>query len=390
MARLRGCSIIVTLTLVATAGSFAAAAAAPLHQHHPAHADRRAIVTQYEQAPPEIVYELELNGETVDQTEVCNGIKAGTLKWAEGTENPPDCAASAESASPSMTSAKVIPTSTSTQAEVASTNPTSTALPTTSIQAELSDTTPSASVQQVTLAQVITSGTASAVSIENLNGFVKEEVKANPVSTSQTSAPIPSSSAAAPAQSQASSSVSSSTSGGQGLDTEFPDGEIDCAIFPSNYGPINVEWAKLGGWSGIQYVTIQGNDITHIDTAVPGADGCKPGAMCSYACPPGYQKSQWPSAQGSTGQSVGGLSCNSNGKLALTNPDLSKTLCIHGTGAVTVQNKLSYNAAICRTDYPGLFSTLLMLGRVTDFHRYRKRGCASEHGACKYQPSDMS
>ena len=75
--------------------------------------------------------------------------------------------------------------------------------------------------------------------------------------------------------------------------------------------------------------------------------------MCSYACPPGYQKSQWPAEQGSTGQSVGGLFCNENNKLVKTNPDLSKTLCIKGTGAVKVVNKLSTNAAFCRTDYPG-------------------------------------
>ncbi|KAL2051362.1 hypothetical protein ABVK25_008414 [Lepraria finkii] len=77
------------------------------------------------------------------------------------------------------------------------------------------------------------------------------------------------------------------------------------------------------------------------------------GAMCSYACPPGCQKSQWPSAQDATGQSVVGISCNLDGKLALTTPGLSKNLCIPGTGMVTVQNKMSNNAATCRADYPG-------------------------------------
>ncbi|KAK3178813.1 hypothetical protein OEA41_000950 [Lepraria neglecta] len=171
--------------------------------------------------------------------------------------------------------------------------------------------------------------------------------------SSKTSTAPTSTTVANPSPTETSSSTSSGTPGGQGLDTEFPDGEIDCTTFPSEYGPIEVEWANIGGWSGIQYVTIEGNTVTHIDTAVPGGDGCKPGAMCSYACPPGYQKSQWPSAQGTTGQSVGGISCNSDGKLALTNRGLSKNLCIPGTGAVTVQNKMSNNAAICRTDYPG-------------------------------------
>ena len=138
----------------------------------------------------------------------------------------------------------------------------------------------------------------------------------------------------------------------EGLDKDFPDGEIECSKFPAEYGPISVEWAKIGGWSGIQYVTIQGDAVTYIETANPG-DSCKPGAMCSYACPAGYQKSQWPSAQGASGESVGGLQCNENGKLALTNPGLSKKLCIKGTGQTQVQNKLSFNAAVCRTDYPG-------------------------------------
>jgi len=186
-----------------------------------------------------------------------------------------------------------------------------------------------------------------------LNDFAKEAIKVSATSSPQASAvPASTSSQDAPSPIQA-YSPALSTFGGQGLDREFPNGEIDCTTFPSEYGPIDVEWAGLGGWSGIQYVTIQGDSVTHIDTAVPGGEGCKPGAMCSYACPAGYQKSQWPSQQGSTGQSVGGLSCNPNGKLSLTNLDLSKNLCIQGTGTVTVQNKLSNNAAICRTDYPG-------------------------------------
>jgi len=74
--------------------------------------------------------------------------------------------------------------------------------------------------------------------------------------------------------------------------------------------------------------------------------------MCSYACPAGYQKSQWPTSQGSTGQSVGGIQC-SNGKLHLTNPSLSSSLCIAGAGGVQAQNNAGGVVAICRTDYPG-------------------------------------
>ena len=163
----------------------------------------------------------------------------------------------------------------------------------------------------------------------------------------------------------ATSTASGSLSSGTGLDQDFPDGLIDCSNFPSDYGPISIEWAQLGGWSGIQYVTVSGNSVSNIITASPG-DTCKPGAMCSYACPAGYQKSQWPAAQGATGQSVGGLQCTSNGKLALTNPQLSKNLCIPGTGAVLVQNKLVENAAICRTDYPGTEAEVVPLNTQPD------------------------
>lgn len=149
----------------------------------------------------------------------------------------------------------------------------------------------------------------------------------------------------------ASSSSASSSSTATGLDADFPDGELDCSTFPSEYGAIPLDYLKLGGWSGIQYVSYTGNFINDIVTAVAG-DTCKDGAMCSYACPPGYQKSQWPSTQGATGQSVGGIECR-NGKLHLTNPSLSKKLCIPGVGGVHVQNTLGETVAVCRTDYPG-------------------------------------
>ncbi|KAF7507571.1 hypothetical protein GJ744_010362 [Endocarpon pusillum] len=139
--------------------------------------------------------------------------------------------------------------------------------------------------------------------------------------------------------------------GGQGLDSEFPDGELDCSTFPSEYGAIPVDYLKMGGWIGIQKVSIANNFVQDITTGVSG-DGCVDGDMCSYACPPGYLKSQWPSTQGATGQSVGGLAC-SGGKLKLTNPGLSKSLCIKGTGGVSAKNKAGDVVSICRTDYPG-------------------------------------
>ncbi|KAK4506705.1 hypothetical protein PRZ48_000438 [Zasmidium cellare] len=139
-----------------------------------------------------------------------------------------------------------------------------------------------------------------------------------------------------------------------GLDSEFPDGEVSCDTFPSEYGAVPVEWTGLGGWTGVQSPGASGySGYSNIMTVKSGGS-CTEGSYCSYACPPGYQKSQWPTTQGSTGQSVGGLKC-SGGKLHLTNPDLSKNLCMTGAEQVTilVQNKLSKNVAVCRTDYPG-------------------------------------
>ncbi|KAJ6164400.1 Secreted beta-glucosidase sun1 [Penicillium chermesinum] len=141
------------------------------------------------------------------------------------------------------------------------------------------------------------------------------------------------------------SSSSSSNTGAIGLTAEFPDVPLD--------------YLGLGGWSGVQYVSIVDALVSSITTAVSG-EGCTDGAMCSYACPAGYQKAQWPKTQGSTGQSVGGLECK-NGKLYLTNPTLSKTLCIEGTGGVTVKNHMSEDVAICRTDYPGTESETIPL-----------------------------
>jgi len=111
-----------------------------------------------------------------------------------------------------------------------------------------------------------------------------------------------------------------------------------------------VPWMNIGGWAGIQQVTVEGDAVTFISTVVAGGD-CTDGAMCGYACPAGWQMAQWPSQQGSTGQSVGGVSCQ-GGKLYKTNSAYD-TLCIQGTGTVYVQSELSESVAVCRTLYPG-------------------------------------
>ena len=100
--------------------------------------------------------------------------------------------------------------------------------------------------------------------------------------------------------------------------------------------------------------------ISLINTGI-GGDNCQANTFCSYACPAGYQKSQWPTSQGNTGQSIGGLYCNAQGKLELTNSKLSKKICIKGTGEVKVKNTINKNVPICRTDYPGTESETVAL-----------------------------
>lgn len=312
----------IALTL-ATAGSIVAAQP---HRHHHRHADKRSPAeTEVVSVAGPTVVAYELNGQTISQADVCGGIANGTLKWANGPGadidcSPPAAAAPVSTAVPSTTSTSAAPVSTATSSA-------------SGIAAQLYQKRPSASSAQDAATTSASSSTA-------------------PASTS------------APATSTAVSSVSSyssssPTSGGQGLDQEFPDGTLDCSEFPSAYGAIEIPWLNIGGWSGVQNVVISNGEVTEMSTEVSGG-GCKEGAMCSYACPPGYQKSQWPATQGSTGQSVGGLSCT-GGKLHLTNAALSKNLCIKGVGNVDVKNSLETNAAICRTDYPGTESETVPL-----------------------------
>lgn len=134
---------------------------------------------------------------------------------------------------------------------------------------------------------------------------------------------------------------------GKGVDSnpntgkDFPDGEIDCDVFPSAYGAIPLTWTTLQGWSGIQVNGGNGDAIGK----------CTEGALCSYACPAGFSKSQWPADQPASGESHGGLLCK-GGKLRLTRPAYPQ-LCQAGESGVTVRNELGKFVAVCRTDYPG-------------------------------------
>lgn len=276
------------------------------HGHQHVHKHKR-DVTETAWAPGPTAYKYVLNGEEITAEEVCEGLQDNELKFVDG-QDPGVCSSSKWGSSTTVASTSAQPTTTST---------TSSAAETWSKPAEFYQS-PAGS-----------SGWASP-------------------SEAPSEAP---SSWGPPAQQSSAPSAPSFGSGATGLNADFPDGTLDCNTFPSQYGAVPVTYLGMSGWSGLQAVSIAGGLVNHIVTGISG-DGCKEGSMCSYACPPGYQKSQWPSTQGATGQSVGGLSC-SGGKLRLTNAGLSSKLCIPGVGGVQATNKASGVVSICRTDYPG-------------------------------------
>lgn len=177
-----------------------------------------------------------------------------------------------------------------------------------------------------------------------------------PTTTSKPPPPPPKPTVKAPPKPKPPVAQSNSLSGGAtGLDADFPSGKVKCSEFPSKYGAVAANWLGLDGYTGIQRVpgfTLGSSlSISKIITGVFG-ESCTSFAMCSYMCPPGYQKAQWSTAQGATKQSVGGLYCNGDGYLELTS-DTHKTLCIKGEGGVSIQNDLNVQVCTCRTDYPG-------------------------------------
>ncbi|KAI1737327.1 beta-glucosidase-domain-containing protein [Xylaria scruposa] len=203
------------------------------------------------------------------------------------------------------------------------------------------------------------------------------------------------------------------SSGGKGIDADFPDGEIDCTEFPSDYGAVALDYLGMGGWSGLQYTpnfSLKDLAISFIETGTSKPSGQT--GFYSYACPDGYVKSQWPSAQGNTGQSIGGLYCNSQGKLELTRGDVSKKLCEAGIPGITIINKMSSGTSVCRTDYPGTENMVIPLdvtagsssqlanvasssyyvwqGKATTLQYYvNKKGVSAEDGCrwtCAFDP----
>ncbi|KAI1307795.1 beta-glucosidase-domain-containing protein [Xylaria venustula] len=205
-----------------------------------------------------------------------------------------------------------------------------------------------------------TSSKEAAVFIEEVTSSSSSTSTTSSSSSSSTPTPTPSTTSVPtttstptpkPITSTASYSVST---GATGIDADFPSGEIDCSTFPSEYGAVALDYLGLGGWSGLQYTpsfSLKDLAVSFIETGVSSPSGQK--GFYSYACPPGYVKTQWPSSQGSTGQSVGGLFCNDQGKLELTRGDVSKKLCEAGIPGIKIVNKMSSGTSVCRTDYPG-------------------------------------
>src|SRR5699024_5284445 len=108
------------------------------------------------------------------------------------------------------------------------------------------------------------------------------------IQTSSSSTPTPSSSSTQAAASTPATSSSSSSSGSSssatGIDVEFPDGELDCSTFPSDYGAVQLDYHGLGGWTGVQNVTNSGGVLEILATLLTG-ESCVSGTYCSYACP---------------------------------------------------------------------------------------------------------
>ena len=323
--------LTVSTTLLLTAVSLATALQHDRHGHRLFHErgkrDSSNVVTV-----PETVVAYEFDGKMIDESEVCKGIKNGSLAWAPGTVNSPDCD-KAKVESPPAPAAPAAP------AAPVAVAPSPVATP------QTPDSHGNAFLQKPG------SGSSSSTSASTSPSEAKASVATDTSKGSSGSSGSVSSSFSGSGKYDASIASNSNT------DVEFPDGEVDCGDFPEKYGAIPVDWMGLGGYTGVQHTSIADKIIGNIETAVSssGSQACSShggtDAYCSYACPPGYQKSQWPDQN--SGTSVGGLLCGSDNKLHLTNPGLSKNLCIKGTGLVSVVNKLGKNACICRTDYPG-------------------------------------
>ncbi|KAI0868596.1 beta-glucosidase-domain-containing protein [Hypoxylon argillaceum] len=196
------------------------------------------------------------------------------------------------------------------------------------------------------------------------DGVFIEKVTTSSSSTvpTTTAAPTSTSTSSSSSTPVPTTSTAPVSSGATGIDADFPDGELDCTTFPSAYGALALDYLGLGGWSGLQYTpsySLSDAVISYIETGISSPASQK--GFYSYACPDGYVKTQWPASQGNTGQSIGGIFCNAQGKLELTRSDVSKKLCEAGIPGITIKNKMSSGTSVCRTDYPGTENMVIPL-----------------------------
>lgn len=326
-------SLSIAGAIIATAG--VVASAQPHRHHHHQHAQKRAPApvpdVVYDEVPETVVV-CDFMGKLIPYDECQEALNNGTfVTSADGMLQMAQ--------SSSASSSSILPSSTS--------------------KASTSIASSSAIISPVVQAKIAVTTSAS-VALTSTATPTQSTSTLQVTSSAASSAPVHSSSSvAASTSASASASTSASVSNGNGVNSAFPDGQLSCSTFPSAYGAIEVDWVGLGGWTGIQNPRSQVSaGFADIETATSGTcsggNCCEEGNYCSYACPPGYQKSQWPTTQGATGQSIGGLLCQ-GGKLHLTNAGLSNNLCIPGAQQVNVmvKNTMNQQTAVCRTDYPG-------------------------------------
>ncbi|CCH61049.1 hypothetical protein TBLA_0D05570 [Henningerozyma blattae CBS 6284] len=125
--------------------------------------------------------------------------------------------------------------------------------------------------------------------------------------------------------------------------SSFEDGKIKCSEFIGNIpNVVSLPQLPFGGWAS--FSDNNGHTVTE----------CAPGNYCSYACAPGYSPSQWADydLQPSSGSTLGGLICKSDGYLYRSRPSASE-LCVRDESTAFAKSSLGKSVAMCRTDYPG-------------------------------------
>lgn len=306
---------MVAIVNIALAASFAAGAAAQPHNHQHLHqqarrqnhqhgspVEKRELVVEYAKETS-MAYVMVNTGETISNSDAEEGLAEGIYKIV-GESTP--------------TISSYVPSSTS-----------------------------------------VVSSTYSPVTTSSSSGGEFLEIKIGGAATTSSSSKVKTTSTSA----AAATTTSSSSSSGTGVDSDFPDGEIDCDDFPSDYGAVCISNAGLDCWAGLEdvgtdvYTLMQTADID--DFSEPTSGGASAGMFAAYACPTGYDMAQWPDAQGSTGQSIGGLWCGSDNKLYKTRSDGYSKLCQKGAGNVHVKNKLSDDVYFCKTLYPSTEAMVL-------------------------------